>query len=155
LTTPLLTHGQDPTPRVTPSVAEARTLRELQWPKKMGRFKPIWRYSAENPWGPSGSQDGDILLYGPQRDASRRESLLPCLRYSLCPFADGSSYRTTHHHPGIIVLILRRDPSAQIPWGFEVSRDEFGHACLVKDVQPMSPAAEAVSVRNKTRVFRS
>ena len=52
---------------------------------------------------------------------------------------------TTHHHPEVVLLSLIRDHSAQIPWGLEVSRDEFGHACLVTSVVPMSPAAEAVS----------
>ena len=85
-------------------------------------------------------------MFGPQRGAGHYETLLPSARFSLNPFDGSSSYRSTHQHPGIIVLCLRRDPSAQTPWGFEVSCDEFGHACLVKDVQPMSPASEAVSL---------
>ena len=135
----------EPDSRPGPSAANPSISRSQHALKKVGTFKPLWRSSSENPWGPSSFQDGDVLLYGPQRGANQFETALPGGRYSLCPFADGSSYRTTHHHPEVMVLSLVRDHSAQIPWGLEVSRDEFGHACLVTSVQPMSPAAEAVS----------
>jgi hypothetical protein len=134
--------------RIAPPVVVTTMVRSQPPPRRSGTFKPIWQPSAESPWGSSGFQDGDVLIFGPQRGAGHYETLLPSARFSLNPFADGSSYRSTHQHPGIIVLCLRRDPSAQTPWGFEVSRDEFGHACLVKDVQPLSPATEAVSMLN-------
>jgi hypothetical protein len=39
---------------------------------------------------------------------------------------------------------LRRDPVASRPWGLRVVWDEFGQACLVESVDPISPAAAAV-----------
>ena len=109
-------------------------------------LKSQWESTAENPWGKHGHQHGDVLLYGPQSGLGHHETLLPSPRYILHPFAVGSNYRTTHCTPqeGYTVLCLCRDPSGSSPWGFGVTRDEFGHACLVESAQPMTAASGAV-----------
>jgi hypothetical protein len=109
--------------------------------------KSCWESTMENPWGPHGHQQGDIMMYGPHRGMGHYETLLPSRRYILHPFAAHSNYCTTHCTPqeGFTVLCLQRDPSARQPWGFGVIRDDFGNACLVEHVQPMTAASAAVS----------
>ena len=101
----------------------------------------------ENPWGPHGYQQGDVMLYGPQRGLGHYETLLPSPRYVMNPFGTNSNYSMTHRTPeeGFTVLYLQRDPSSFNSWGFGVVRDYFGHACLVEHVQPMMAASAAVS----------
>ena len=111
-------------------------------------IKPVWRNCPdENPWGRPGYMEGDVLLYGPQSGIGHYESTLLNKRYTIEPFAPSSCYLNTHCTPqeGYTMLALRRDPLASCPWGFQVDCDEFGHACLVQSVDPISPASEAVS----------
>lgn len=139
--------------QVSPQPPPVVTPKPMQEPNKHATFKPIWESTDENPWGRAGFQDGDVLLYGPKKGAGHYETLLPSPRYALHPFVEGASYRTTHKYPACISVSLHRDPSAQIPWGLEVSRDEFGHACLIKSAQPLSPASRAVRVLCQYLVF--
>jgi len=108
--------------------------------------KPVWVPMDDNPWGNDGYQTGDILLYGPQRGVGHHEThLLPNQRYKVNPFGEDSTYRTTHFTPeeGLAVICLKRDPMGIMPWGFQLIRDEFGHACLVEHVSMNSPASAA------------
>eukprot|EP00536_Pseudo-nitzschia_multiseries_P019170 jgi/Psemu1/293772/fgenesh1_pg.4029_\ len=139
------------------------------------RVKPRWVPLYDNPWGRGGYQTGDVLLFGSQRGIGHHETLLmqqqnhhhhhyhhhhqnqqhhqlqqqQQLRYCVHPFAPGSPYTNTHGVPsdGFSVVRLDRDPLATMPWGFVVERDEFGHACLVKSVDPQSPAEAATFAR--------
>eukprot|EP00980_Cylindrotheca_fusiformis_P006715 scaffold1398_cov116-Cylindrotheca_fusiformis.AAC.32 len=137
------------TTKVTPPTASSSSPNEEQQQQLHG-VKSNWIACDENPWGPPGHQDGDVLLYGPQpgifaTTASARESLVVPKRYTLEPFAVSSPYRNTHYTPqeGFTMLSLRREPLARRPWGFQVVWDEFGHACLVESVDRLSPAAAA------------
>jgi hypothetical protein len=59
-----------------------------------------------------------------------------------------SPYLDSHRSPeggGYSVLRLTRDRAALVPWGFTVRNHEFGGACLVNSVEPLSPAENAVS----------
>ncbi len=118
-------------------------------------IKMRWESTRENPWGAQGHQDGDIVLYGPQHGLGHVETLIPSPRYCLYPFNPNSNYRTTHFTPeeGYSVLYLSRDPLGVNPWGFGVTRDEFGHACLVDHIQPFTPATGAVRFCNQRKAF--
>ena len=106
-----------------------------------------WIDYQSNPWGPSGHVEGDVVLFGGPPGLSSYETLIPSERYKSNPFEKSSGYRSTHVTPeeGLAFLQLRRDPMATRPWGFRVGKDEFGEACLVEAVDPLSPAASAVS----------
>ena len=118
-----------------------------------------------NPWGPNGYQNGDVLLYGPQRGMGHVEAVqasfaaddvTALVRYAVDPFGPQSTYRTTHSTPedGLSLVELKRNPLFQPTtfrdrkthgWGFEAVRDEFGHACLVQSVHIESPASTAAA----------
>ena len=68
-------------------------------------------------------------------------------RFNTNPFDENSAYRQTHQKPemGVRALKLKRDVMAMQPWGLSVKRHEFGGACLVTSVDPISPAAASVS----------
>lgn len=70
-------------------------------------------------------------------------------RFVANPFEAGSPYHATHKSPargeGYSVLSLVRDRMGLRPWGFTVRLHEFGGACLVDSVEPLSPAEAAVS----------
>ena len=107
---------------------------------------------AEDPWGPDGYQEGDVVLSsGRAKGIGHIETVLPSLRFEIDPFVSSKLYSTTHRTPeeGFQVLELRRDPLARLEWGFSVMRHEFGGACLVNAVTPMSPASSAVSSRKR------
>ena len=110
-------------------------------------LKPNWVDTTEDPWGKPGYVIGDVMLYGPPRGLFHIEILVPSKRYVIDPFALALSYRKSHMTPqeGLTNLTLRRDPFAIQPWGFQMCWHEFGHACLVQSIEPMSPAAAAVS----------
>ena len=118
----------------------------------MQQIKSNWVSFPDNPWGPSGHVMGDVLLYGPTSGMGHYETILPSPRFAVHPFRFGSGYRMTHDIPsqdGLTLLLLVRDPLASRSWGFQVSRDEFGHACLVESVDALSPASAAVSTIHK------
>jgi hypothetical protein len=107
--------------------------------------KPKWIPLYDNPWGEEGYQEGDVLLFGPQRGIGHHEIYFPSLRYKTNPFEANSMYNNTHctPHEGLSVVCLNRDPLGNIPWGFNVTRHEFDHACLVETIDVNSPASAA------------
>jgi hypothetical protein len=110
-----------------------------------GHSKPNW-ILCTNPWGPSGFVEGDVVLTSPSGGFSHHETMYGGERFVVSPFHSQSDYITTHRTPseGFEVLQLTRDPMAQLPWGFTYRRHEFGGACLVASVDPLSSAASAV-----------
>lgn len=110
------------------------------------QVKPIW-VPCENPWGPSGYQEGDVVLVTPLPGSlTSHENIYSGPRFSVSPFASDFDYGNTHKTPseGFDVILLTRDPNAQHPWGFTYRRHEFGGACLIVSTDPLSPAASAV-----------
>jgi len=106
-----------------------------------------WITTKDNPWGPSGHEEGDVLLYHGGGGGSRYHYPQPhSPRFVLHPFAPQSTYWDTHQCPqeGLTVVRLRRDALGRRPWGWDWVRDEFGHACLVSAVDVASPASVAV-----------
>jgi len=108
-----------------------------------------WKVAAD-PWGPEGYTDGDAVLFSGTTPLRSHESVSPSPRFEIDPFVTYKRYNKTHHTPleGFQVLELRRDPLATLPWGFTSRRHEFGGACLVRSVDPLSAAATAVRIRN-------
>jgi hypothetical protein len=104
--------------------------------------------SCGNPWGPEGHVDGDVILFTHTSGLGHHETLLPSARYEGDPFSSSKRYHKTHRTPedGFQALILKRDPLVIRPWGFTCQRHEFGGACLVTSVDPLSPADAAVSL---------
>jgi hypothetical protein len=101
---------------------------------------------CSNPWGPSGFVEGDVVLTSPSGGFSHHETVYGGKRFVVSPFHSQSDYITTHRTPseGFDVLQLTRDPMAMLPWGFTYRCHEFGGACLVTSVDPLSSAASAV-----------
>ena len=110
-----------------------------------------------NPWGKVGHEEGDIVIFSPFQSESTGDLLslhhqgpggtIP-KRFVANPFEESSPYLETHRSPdrgGYSVLRLTRDRVGLRPWGFIVRLHEFGGACLVQDVEPLSPAEAAVS----------
>jgi hypothetical protein len=104
--------------------------------------------SCGNPWGPEGHVEGDVVLFAHTSGLGHHETLLPSARYEADPFSSSKRYGKTHRTPedGFQALILKRDPLVTRPWGFTCQRHEFGGACLVSSVDPLSPADAAVSL---------
>lgn len=104
--------------------------------------------SCGNPWGPEGHVDGDVVLFAHTSGLGHHETLLPSARYEVDPFSSSKRYGKTHRTPedGFQALILKRDPLVPRQWGFTCQRHEFGGACLVTSVDPLSPADAAVSL---------
>jgi len=109
------------------------------------QMKPSWVPCA-NPWGPSGYQEGDVVLVTPSGGFTNHETIYGGDRFTVSPFGSDSDYDNTHRTPseGFDVILLTRDPNAEHPWGFTYRRHEFGGACLVASVDALSPAASAV-----------
>ncbi len=114
-----------------------------------------------NPWGKIGHQDGDFVIISPFQSESASDMLSifhqetnnGCMsvpkRFVSNPLEEGSPYHATHRSPargGYSVLRLARDKMALRPWGFTVRLHEFGGACLVDSIEPLSPAEAAVSI---------
>ena len=111
------------------------------------QLKPNW-VSCANPWGPSGYQEGDVVLVTPSGGFTHHETIYGGDRFTVSPFSADSDYDATHRTPseGFDVILLTRDPNAEHPWGFTCRRHEFGGACLVASIDPLSPAASAVRI---------
>jgi hypothetical protein len=144
-----------PTTAITTTTTTTTTtdiLRKKAHPVSKLKLNWVGCHSNQNPWGPPGYHNGDVLLYGPNtattltRDSTTTTSSTQ--RYTIHPFHPQSPYISTHVLPdplgGHTVLVLKRDPCSTMPWGFDFKHDEFGHGCLVTHVQPLSPAAAAV-----------
>ena len=118
-----------------------------------GPLAVAWEQVGGNPWGPEGHVDDDVVLFENASGLGHHEAVLPSLRYEADPFTSGKRYIQTHRTPqeGFQALVLMRDPLDIRPWGFMSQRHEFGGACLVSSVDPLSPADAAVSGH---RVFR-
>lgn len=68
-------------------------------------------------------------------------------RFVANPLEEGSPYHATHRSPargGYSVLRFTRDRMGMRPWGLTVRNHEFGGACLVDSIEPLSPAENAV-----------
>ena len=113
--------------------------------------------SCPNPWGKIGHEEGDFVIFSPFQSESANDIVslfhqgpngsMP-KRFVANPFEEGSPYHATHHSPargGYSVLQLTRDRMSMKPWGFTVRLHEFGGACLVDSIEPLSPAEAAVS----------
>lgn len=104
-----------------------------------------------NPWGDRDHCDGDFVLFSPEDYESALEIYGPNpKRFVADPFETKSmTYSRTHvsqEDGGFRVLQLSRDRLALRSWGFNFCCHDFGGACLVTDVEPMSPADAAVLV---------
>jgi hypothetical protein len=105
-----------------------------------------WEVSG-NPWGPDAHMSDDVVLFSSYPCFGHQETLFTAERYVVNPFKVSSPYRQTHMPPesGFQALVLQRDIMAVRPWGFTCHRHKDGGACLVFSVDPLSPAAAAVS----------
>lgn len=109
---------------------------------------------CSNPWGKVGHEDNDFVILSPFQSETLHDVLrtnnhlkMP-KRFVANPLEVGSPYHATHCSPargGYSVLRLRRDRASLRPWGFTVRLHEFGGACLVDNIEPLSPAEAAVS----------
>jgi hypothetical protein len=110
-----------------------------------------------NPWGKIGHEEGDFVVISPFQSESATDMIaayhqgpngsIP-KRFVANPLEEGSPYHETHRSPargGYSVLRLTRDRMGLRPWGFTVRLHEFGGACLVDSIEPLSPAEAAVS----------
>jgi hypothetical protein len=127
-----------------------QTVRMLNSPR--GHVNSRWIAFYDDPWGEDGHLIGDVLLFGPQRGYGHFEVLMPSNRYKTDPFETGSRYRITHFAPeeGLSLISLKRDSLGKVPWGFQVTRDEFDHACLVDSVDYDSPASAAAWIGSQS-----
>ena len=113
--------------------------------------------SCPNPWGKIGHEEGDFVVISPFQSESTADMVsifhqcsngnIP-KRFVANPLKEGSQYHDTHRSParkGYSVLRLTRDRMGLRPWGFTVRLHEFGGACLVDSIEPLSPAEAAVS----------
>ena len=104
---------------------------------------------CDNPWGPEGFCDDDVVLYSSHGIVVNSDVLFPSPHFFTAePFQNSSSYKETHHTPseGLQQLILTRDVMCRSPWGFSTFLDESGGgACLVAHVDNLGPASAAVS----------
>ena len=104
-----------------------------------------------NPWGEMGHQEGDVVLFSPADYQSKYETYGPNPeRFAMDPFESKSmTYHKSHksqENGGFHVLKLSRDRLALRSWGFTFCYHDFGGACLVKSVEPLSPANAALLV---------
>jgi hypothetical protein len=118
-----------------------------------------WNNINHNPWGRDEYTEDDAVLFSTTAGGiGDVDVLFPGIRFEIDPFSRSDRYHSTHHTPeeGFQALVLTRDPLETIPWGFTVYRHEFGGACLVSSVFPLSPAGAAVScVRNHSKINKN
>ena len=110
----------------------------------------IWELCG-NPWGNFGQREDDVVLISPLDglNVSALERInIASPRFNAAPFREGSSYTETHRNPskGLRVLKLTRDAMDRRPWGLTIKWHEFGGACLVDTIAPLSPADAAVDI---------
>ena len=101
---------------------------------------------CDNVWGYEGHHDNDIVIYSTSNIGCHYETLFLDERYEMYPFMTCRQYRNTHYSPedGYQAIVLRRDMLGRRPWGLTCVRHEFGGACLVDSVEPLSPADAGV-----------
>jgi len=102
-----------------------------------------------NPWGDGTHGDGDFVLFSPEDYTCAFEIYgSNPKRFTMYPFR-GDCYQQTHlsarKEGGLSVIQLTRDRLALRSFGFRFCYHDFGGACLVTEVEPMSPADSAVS----------
>ena len=102
--------------------------------------------SCDNVWGYEGHHENDVVIYSTSNTGCHYETLLLDERYEIDPFLSCRQYCKTHSTPeeGYQAIVLERDILGRRPWGFTCSRHEFGGACLVNNVTPLSPAGRGV-----------
>eukprot|EP00986_Skeletonema_menzelii_P006967 scaffold2632_cov124-Skeletonema_menzelii.AAC.15 len=118
--------------------------------------------SCPNPWGKIGHEEGDFVVISPFQSESTADMVsifhqcsngnIP-KRFVANPLKEGSPYNDTHRSParkGYSVLRLTRDRMGLRPWGFTVRLHEFGGACLVDSIEPLSPAEAADDISGWT-----
>jgi hypothetical protein len=98
---------------------------------------------CQNPWGLSTFGDDDVVVYSACGRVDQHQSDEPI--FCDTPFSASTTYGTTHRAPGFELLVLQRDPSGKLSWGFSYARHEPDGACLISAVGGCSPAASAVS----------
>ena len=112
---------------------------------------PKW-VPCTNPWGDRAHCDGDFTLFSTADYTSAFEVYgSNPKRFVMSPFdTESSLYHKTHfsqEEGGFRVLQLTRDRLALRSWGFRFCCHDFGGACLVTEVEPMSPADSAVRIK--------
>jgi hypothetical protein len=138
-----------PSPKPQPVDQDSSIDEQMEWDSEDDESLTLWEQCG-NPWGDIGQNEDDNVLISPYGGLNLPLEAMTGLaapRFNSNPFIEGSPYVLTHHLPsmGIRVLKLTRDVIAMRPWGLTVKRHEFGGACLVSAVDPISPAAGAVS----------
>lgn len=154
-----ITPQQRPPPRLTPLpswinefILESNRHNETVPAPRGSKWIP-----CPNPWGKIGHLDGDFVIISPFQSETAHDILsifhqglngsgMP-RRFVANPLEEVSPYHATHRSPargGYSVLRLQRDRTSLRPWGFTVRLHEFGGACLVESVEPLSPAEAAV-----------
>ena len=111
---------------------------------------------CNNVWGYEGHHENDVVIYSTSNIGCHYETLLLDERYEIDPFMSCRQYAKTHSTPeeGYQAIVLQRDLLGRRPWGLTCSRHEFGGACLVDSVEPLSPADGGVSARDNFFIMR-
>jgi len=146
----LESHWVTPSPKPQPAEQDSSFGEQMEWDSEDDESVTLWEQCG-NPWGDIGQNEDDHVLispYGGLDSPLKAITGLAVPRFNSNPFVEGSPYVQTHHLPsmGIRVLKLTRDVIAMRPWGLTVKRHEFGGACLVSVVDPISPAAAAEDI---------
>ena len=130
---------------------DSRTASEI--PESNTTVKQRW-IKATNPWGSYEYNNGDIVLALPIDGFTSHEVAFSGKRFTEKPFAHNSVYMETHVLPedGVLLLQLARDRLSSTPWGFMFCSHEFGGACIVTCVDPLSPASNAYVHGSATKV---
>jgi hypothetical protein len=143
-------------PTITTNEGDQELSWDMEQSKQMEGFLAIendpdgievtWNVS-ENPWGPDSLENWDRIVLSSTLPLLEQEAAFLSERFVHDPFSIHPRYSKSHTTPeeGSHALVLHRTALCNAPWGFSVYRHEFGGACLVEDVTPMSPAALAVS----------
>lgn len=140
-------HAAPVTPNVDSDSRGSYIFKETKTLQLTNDVKPTW-VSCPNPWGNFDYTDGDFVLMSPAcYDLAFTYRKSSPHRFVSNPFEYGSEYFQTHISPQerCRVLQLTRDRLALRSWGFEFCYHDFGGACLVTNIEPLSPAEAAVS----------
>jgi hypothetical protein len=133
-------------PRAVDLSEELEALLEIE--KDPDAIEVTWNVS-DDPWGPESLENWDRVVFCSTLPLTQQEGVLLSERFVHDPFSSHPRYCKSHTTPeeGSHALVLHRTALCNASWGFSVDRHEFGGACLVKDVTPMSPASVAVSIK--------